>query len=1125
MRKKVTRKDFYMEIRKSPGRFLSIFFIVAMGVAFFSGIRSSEPSMRITGDSYFDSANLMDIKVVSTLGITDSDIKALEDVEGVEKAEGAYSADFLQKVQDEEKVLRVMSLLDGMNQPTVTEGRLPEKAGECLVDDESDYKVGDEVRLSSGTDETVTDTLTTDTLTVVGTGNSPCYISFNRGSTTIGTGSISAFAFVTADTFRMDVYTEAYLLAEGAKNLTAFTDEYEDRIEEVMKAVKQITGDRGELRRQELTDEANEKLEDAKRKLRDGQEEAEARLADASAQIADAENQLDSGRQQIRDGREQIESAKTILEQKQQELYAAQAEYQAGAEKIASGKAEYERGLAQYEANKEVATAQIASGRQQMEALSDQIEEDKTTRKTLEGQITELQSQIEAVKDQIQSLKDQNVPEDNEQLLIWKGQLTELETGLATVQTNRAGLDQKIMYEEETLQSTTDSFDQAEERLSNSEVALEQARQELEAGEVALAGVAEQLTSGQMQIDEARTELQKQEAALSEGEAELISNQAKLEAAKQEYEDGKKTAAEELADGQQKINDAEAEILDIPEAKWYVYDRSTLPEYSGYGENADRMRAIGKVFPVIFFLVAALISLTSMTRMVEEQRTAIGTMKALGYRKMAIASKYMGYALLATAGGSVFGVLAGEKLLPYIIIYAYGILYHHLPVILTPYNWYYAAVASGISVVCITAATFFACYKELMAQPAVLMRPPAPKTGKRVLLERVGIIWRHLNFSWKSTVRNLMRYKKRFFMTIFGISGCMALMLVGFGLKDSIFEITQLQYKDIQVYDGVAYLQDGVTEEEKEILRKDLDQNPEIVRHMDTRMKSITLVNGKKERATVECVMKETKDIPDYVHLRDRKTKETYTLSDDGVVLSEKTAKLLDVKAGDTVEIKDEENGNKKVKVEHICENYMGHYMYMTPAYYEDVYGEAPEYNSFLYATPEDYSITKMKDVGKGIINEEAVLSISYIYDIQEQLDDMLKSLNLVIVVLIVSAGMLAFVVLYNLNTINITERQRELATLKVLGFYDPEVGAYVYRENILLTLIGAGAGCILGKILHRFIIETVEVDSVMFGRNIDPSSFLYALLFTILFSLIINGVMYFKLRKIDMVESLKSIE
>ena len=413
-----------------------------------------------------------------------------------------------------------------------------------------------------------------------------------------------------------------------------------------------------------------------------------------------------------------------------------------------------------------------------------------------------------------------------------------------------------------------------------------------------------------------------------------------------------------------------------------------------------------------------------------------------------------------------------------------------------------------------------ACYKELSAQPAVLMRPPAPKIGKRVFLERIGIIWRHLNFSWKSTVRNLMRYKKRFFMTIFGISGCMALMLVGFGLKDSIFEITQLQYKDIQVYDGIVYLQDDVTEDEMDELRDYLDGNGEIVRYTDTRMKNITLVNGKKERSTVEFVMKDVDAFPDYVHLRDRVTDETYTLSDDGAIISEKTAKLLDVSEGDTIYIKDEDNGNIPVKIEHICENYMGHYIYFTPDYYEEVYGEEPVYNSILYATPEGYTVEEMEAVGKNIIDEDAVLSISYMHDIQEQLDDMLTSLNLVIIVLIVSAGMLAFVVLYNLNNINITERQRELATLKVLGFYDLEVGAYVYRENILLTFIGAIAGCILGKILHLFIIETVEVDSVMFGRVINFSSFVYALLYTIGFSIIVNGVMYFKLKKIDMVES-----
>ena len=511
--------------------------------------------------------------------------------------------------------------------------------------------------------------------------------------------------------------------------------------------------------------------------------------------------------------------------------------------------------------------------------------------------------------------------------------------------------------------------------------------------------------------------------------------------------------------------------------------------------------------------------------MVEEQRTAIGTMKALGYDKFAIASKYLGYALLATVGGSVIGVLVGEKILPFIIIYAYEIMYHHIPKILVPYNWKYAAIASFAAIICTMAATFLACYRELDTQPAELMRPPSPKDGKRVFLERIGIIWKHLNFTWKSTVRNLMRYKKRFFMTIFGIGGCMALMLVGFGLKDSIFDIADIQYDDIQVYDGSIYLQENLTEEQRQDLRGFLKKDKDVQRFIDANMQSVTLVNGKKERETYECVLEDPGKMNQYIHLRDRKTKEAYELSDEGAIISEKTAKLLDAKEGDSVYIKDEKDGNKEVKIEHICENYMGHYLYMTPKYYEKVYNEKPDYNSIFFAAKDSYTKKQLEKAGEKIVAEDAVLSVGYMHDIEKQLDDMLKSLNLVIVVLIISAGMLAFVVLYNLNNINITERQRELATLKVLGFYNPEVAAYVYRENIILTFVGAAVGAVLGRILHLFVIQTVEVDAAMFGRNINLPSYLYSLAFTVAFSFIVNGVMYFKLRKIDMVESLKSVE
>ena len=685
----------------------------------------------------------------------------------------------------------------------------------------------------------------------------------------------------------------------------------------------------------------------------------------------------------------------------------------------------------------------------------------------------------------------------------------------------KAALDaQEQIYQEQTA-----NLEAAKQQLLETQKMLDSTKAQLDASEAELMQADQKLQDGQAQIQSGWKEIQDSEKELADGEAEIAENEAKLADARTEYEEGKAEAEAEIADGEAEIADAEEEIAKIESPKWYVYDRSTLTEYNGLGENAERIGAIGRVFPVIFFLVAALISLTSMTRMVEEQRISIGTMKALGYGKFTIAAKYLGYALLATAGGSIFGVLVGEKILPYIIIYAYGILYRHIPKILVPYDWTYAAMASVAAIACTTIATLLACYRELGAQPAVLMRPPAPKKGKRVFLEHISFVWKHLNFTWKSTVRNLMRYKKRFFMTIFGISGCMALMLVGFGLRDSVYEIADLQYAEIQVYDGSIYLQEDLTEEDREHLTQYLEEDDDLARFMEADMKKITLANGKKERDTYQCILSSSENADDYVHFRDRKTKEVYHLSDDGVIISEKTAKLLDAKVGDTICIRDKENGNKEVRIDHICENYMGHYMYMTPKYYEKVYGEKPEYNSVFFAVDDSYSKEDLEDAGQDILAQEEVLSVGYMHDIEKQLDDMLGSLNLVIVVLIISAGMLAFVVLYNLNTINIAERKRELATLRVLGFYNPEVAGYVYRENILLTLIGALVGVGLGRVLHLFIIQTVEVDAAMFGRNINFPSYIYSLLFTIAFSMIVNGIMYFKIKKIDMVESLKSIE
>lgn len=1103
MKMKPTHKDFYMEIRKSPGRFLSILFIVALGVAFFSGIRASEPDMRLTGDAYFDESNLMDIKALSTYGVTQDDVDAISKIDGVEHAEGAYSADFMQIVDKKQKVLHMISLQDEMNQVKLSDGQMPQKAGECLADQDAGYKVGDTIKLRSGTSDEVIDTLTTDTLKVVGLCSSPMYISYGRGSATIGTGTISAFVMVPEETFDMDVYTEVYVQVKGAKNEVAFTDGYDKKVEKVLDQIEDITDERAEIRKQELVNEAQEKIDEAREELEQGRADAASELADAAAKIADAEEQLTNGKAQITSGKKQIASAKNTLSKKESELEQAQNQYNAGLAQLQEGEDQYEAGLAQYEAAKPEAEAKIQTGREEIEKKKQEL--------------AAAPAKLELLKQSVAELEQKQT----------EGSITEEEAAtLKELKENKIPqLEYFIANGEQLIASGEAELDAAQKQLDDTAATLAQTKSELDAAKASLNGVPQQLASGKAQIQSGWAEIRKQEKKLEEGAAEIAENEAKVAEAKIEYANGEEEAAQKIAEGEQKIADAEAKVQDIEKPTWYVYDRDTLTEYSGYGENAERLGAIGRVFPVLFFLVAALISLTSMTRMVEEQRTAIGTMKALGYSKMSIAKKYLGYALIATAGGSVLGVLIGEKILPYIIVYAYGILYQHITHILVPYQWIYAWMAAAAAILCTMAATFFACYKELVAQPAVLMRPPAPKNGQRVLLERIKFIWKHLSFTWKSCIRNLTRYKKRFFMTVFGIGGCMGLMLVGYGIKDSCYEIAELQFRDIQMYDGSVYLKEDISDETRQNLLDYMKDDSDISHYMQTSMKNVTLVNGKNKRDTYQVVFSESKDVKDYFDFHDRKSKEEYTLDDEGVIISEKTGKLLNAKAGDTIEIKDKENGNKKVKIAHICENYMGHYIFFTPSYYEKVYGENSEYNSIFFAgqkgdTQEDYN-----KIGEDILTQDGALSVSYMRDIEKQLDDMLKSLNLVIVVLIISAGMLAFVVLYNLNTVNITERQRELATLKVLGFYDLEVAEHVYRENVLLTFIGAAVGVVLGKFLHTFIIDTVEVDTAMFGRNINFSSYMYSLLFTILFSLIVNGIMYFKLKKIDMVESLKSIE
>ncbi|WP_270187588.1 FtsX-like permease family protein [[Ruminococcus] lactaris] len=1198
MKKKALKKDFYMEIRKSMGRFLSIFFIVAIGCAFFAGIRSSEPDMRYSGDAYFDRKNLMDLQVISTMGLTDEDVEAIEKLDGIEKAEAGYSVDALCTEGDNQIVMHVMSLLPSMNQVQVENGRLPEKSDECVVDadflSKSTLKIGDRVTLSSGTDKPVTDSLKGDTFTIVGSVSSPCYIGFQRGSTTIGSGNISAFLCVPEESFCMEVYTEIYAQVKGAEKLTAFTDQYDQRIDSVMKEVEAIKEEREKARYNEIVAEASEKLADAEKEITDAEAELEQGKAEAQEKLTAAREKLENAQKELEQAKKELASSQAKIASSKEELEQAQKELNESSGKIAAGEKELNEksiALATLKEQKDTLQGQLAALEQQKEELSGRkttLEAQKRTlqegqknlldtqavlqqqisrlkaekedlnaegirlseeKETLQKEYEELKSQYEASGDteilkQVEAKKAQ-LDEVNAKIAENSAKIEQNKTLLETVESQMDPLEEKLVQMKNGLEQTETALEkisaglseieagqeqmqtgltQMESYISSGEFQLQAAREQLESGK-------NQILSGQRQIEDARKRIADGEEQIQAGIKQIQDGETGLADGWIEYQDGERQANAEIADGEAQIADAKVQLADakkeieqIEKPTWYIYDRSHLPEYSGYGDNADRMKAIGEVFPLIFFLVAALISLTTMTRMVEEERTLIGTLKALGYSKKSIAAKYLGYAVLATLTGGIFGVMIGEKILPYIIITAYKIMYRHLPDVEIPYNLYYGVLACVAALLCTVAATIFSCMKELKEQAAELMRPPAPKQGKRVFLEYIPFLWKRLNFTWKSTVRNLMRYKKRFFMTIFGIGGCMGLMLVGFGLKDSISSIVPLQYEDIQLYDGNVILQSDVTMQEKQEVYEALEKNSQVVATAEDLLQKITIEHDGVSKEVYLNVPENVEKFSDFVVLQDRTTKEKYQLTDKGAVLTEKMAKELGVSAGDTVTIKEENEKERTVKISQICENYMSHYLYMTPAVYKAAYGKEPKYNSIYYRT-EGRTTKEAELVGEAALKLDGALSVSYTTELRQQVDDMLQSLDIVIVVLIISAGMLAFVVLYNLNNINITERKRELATLKVLGFYDKEVTEYVYRENILLTLIGSVFGMLLGKILHRFIIVTVEIDSVMFGRNINTISFVYAFLLTVVFSLFVNGVMYFKLKKINMVESLKSVE
>ena len=1227
MKKKALTKEFFMSIKKTYNRFISICLIVMLGTAFFAGVKAAEPDMQESADLFFDDSKLMDIRVLSALGLTGDDVTAISAMEGVESAIPVYTYDVLTEKDEKQHVIKLMSETTDMNKITVTEGRMPQKSGECLADwlleKNYGYKVGDKITISSGDDKAIEDIVNTQTYTITGFGKSSYYLDLTRDSSTIGNGSMSGFLIIPEDNFSLEAFTEIDVLVDGAGALDCYSDAYEDAVDEVTQKIKDIAGNQCEIRYAEVVREAQDaiaeaetevsdgekKLADAKEELEDGWEqladakkevaEGQAKLADAKAQVTDGQKELDAAKDKVADGEKELADAKTQLADGQNQINQAKRQISDGEDSIAAYDTELDNGRKQLEsaaiqlADAKTGLETLKSGIEQMEdALNaSQTELDasgealKQARTELEanraqidscrGLVAALDSQIDALQAQMDLLTEGS--EDwqtlNIQMQALITQRDAMQAGIAEFDQNEALLSQKeAAYEEgkkaldakwaelATLKTTYDSgmadytagmsayednlsalnanqakidaqkqvLAESKQTIADKEQELVSAQNTISENEASLDSAKTEISENEKKLKDAQSEINKNEKKLADAQNEIKENEQKLTDGQAEYDAEYEENHQKLADAKADIIQAKADLADIEVPEWYVLDRNYITTCVAYAQDSERIGNIGNVFPVIFFLVAALVSLTTMTRMVEEERVQIGTLKALGYSKSSIAAKYVMYAFLATMLGGTIGALIGQIIFPAVIMNAYKIAYVTLTDFVTPIHLKYFLISMIAAVVSTTAATLAACYKELLAAPAELMRPAAPKIGKRVFLERVTFIWKHLNFSNKAAVRNLFRYKKRLFMTILGIGGCMGLLLVGFGLKDSIMTIGDRQYNFIHTYQVKMTLADADTDEEKQEVLDSVLKEPTTKAAMQSHESTIDAccgTNGEKKQSTYLFIPSNTEELDEFVSLQDRVSGEKYTLDDEGVIISEKLATLLDISEGDDIYLEVSSLNYKPVKVTHIAENYYSHYVYMTPKCYRSLFGKDVAYDEIFVVNKDAEDTSYENDFSAKYLDTSAVSGITFTRTISDRIESMITSMNIVTYVLVVSAGLLAFIVLYNLNNINISERQRELATLKVLGFYDGEVSMYVFRENIMLTVLGTVFGIFFGMWLHRFVILTAEIDIMMFGRQIYTKSYIYSILLTIGFSIIVNIAMHWKMKKIDMIESLKSVE
>lgn len=1102
---KAANKNTMREITKTKSRFLSILLICAIGVGFFSGVRAASGDMRVSADDYYDSHNLFDLRVVSTFGLTDGDLEAIESIDGVDGAYVSRYTDLSMYCGEKEYITRVYSETpEEINRIDISEGRIPQAEDEAIVDGTfgANISIGDTVTLEDPTDADEFP-LKRREYTIVGMYHTPMFIDkTHRGSTNIGDGVIDSLMIVSGEQFTQEPYTEIYIRSDKLKDEKSYSNEYERLRDEISEKLETLGEERSEIRYGEVLGDALQEIEDGETELADAK-------ADGQKELDDALKKLEDAKQQIADGEKELEDAKAKLDDAKPQLDDAEKQFSDARKQLDDAKAELDKNKPVLDEAKETLDAslkEITDGETQLAQAKTQLDE---TAK----QLAEAEQQLVAQKAQLEQLGAMMPPE---QLAAAREQIAAAETQLTQG---------KAMYE-----AGLAEYNENAKRISDGRAAYESGLAEYQAGLAEYNAGLEKYNSGEADYQSGFAEFQTKKAEYENGVTEYNKGVEDIEQAKKDYaqgekdyEDGKSEFETKIADAEKELADAREKIADAGEAKWYVFTRDDNSGYSEYDSNAERISRIAAIFPVFFLLVAGLVCLTTMSRMVEEQRTQIGTLKALGYSRGAIMRHYMTYAVTAALIGGILGAIGGCFLFPGVIVFAYSMMYRIVDIhfMFTADN---LILSIGSMTLAIAATVYFSCGKALKETPASLMRPKAPKAGKRIFLEKIPFIWNKMNFFAKVSARNLIRYKRRMIMTIVGIAGCTALSLTGFGLKNSINDIVDLQYNDIYRYSGYAAFDEDIKPSELESVYKSLtDYEPDT----DYTRALIKQYDLEFSGNTVPCYITAAEDselFGTFVDMRERVSRKPLSMS-GGAVITEKAAKLLGAKTGDEITVKVSEGDNKKVTISGITEQYTGHYLYLSESLYEETFGQAPKYNMVYF----NNGISRDDDVQEKftahMLENENILAVIMNASSLASIFDTLKIMDLVVLVLIASAAALAFVVLYNLTNVNITERIREIATLKVLGFYDLEVSSYVFRESIVLSLVGALAGLGLGYALCMFVITTAELDEMMFGRNIHATSYLLAFLVTAAFSLIVNLIMTKVLKKVSMVESLKSVE